>query len=307
MSRKTSGMICLVAVLTMIILTSCSNRQTGAVKELVFKNNAAKIVYETKTWNEFDNNGEAAIENKSEKKIVAINIGRIPSTDNQSQYVENFKEFMKNKSINGTCTVGTLNEHPLLTYTENKGNFDITFSVLVVKDGEGYYEVNFACASELYAEYKDAAFEVMKTFKIVNPSKEKVIVDSNLYEGMKDLDLMAGYDKEAVEKNISTDGSELIGVWKYEKDTKCGRTYRSNGTFKENFSEDNTNYIEGIWKYDSKTRIITHNATHMVENGKDVIGKKKNKTLQFEIKNFDGKRMYGISLEATQLRTLIKE
>ncbi|MGV8981658.1 DUF3994 domain-containing protein [Clostridium sp.] len=79
------------------------------------------------------------------------------------------------------------------------------------------------------------------------------------------------------------------------------------GTFKENYNVDNTSYLEGTWKYDSNTSIITHKATKLIENGKDITGKMNNKTLQFQIKNFDGKKMYGISLESTKLRTLIKD
>lgn len=296
----------MISVLAMIMISSCSNAQPEVVKDLNFNNNSAKFVYDSNVWQEFDSTGGTVVKIKSEKKAVAIGAERIPSTDNESEYVEKFKAVMEKLSLDGTCKVDKLNNFPLLTYTEKKDNSDITFSVLVFKDGEGYYEVNFICVSDLYDKYKDEAFEVMKTFKIVNPTKDNVIVDPKLSEGIETLDVMAGYDEAAVKKNISPDGSELIGVWKYENNTKYGRTYEADGTFKENYNVDNTSYLEGTWKYDSNTSIITHKATKLMENEKDITSKMNNKTLQFQIKNFDGKKMYGISLESTKLRTLIR-
>lgn len=307
--RKTINyvMTLLIVVFTMIMLTSYSGGKNEAKKELTFNDGSAKFVYDKDAWKEFESTAGPVIQNKSEKKAVLIGAGRIPSTNSYDKYVQDFKVFMKENSIDGDCIEGSLNGYPLLTYTEKKGNVDITFTVLIVKDGAGYYEVTFICVSDLYETYKDAAFEVMKTFEIVAPSKDQIIVDPELSEAIKTMDKMAGYDDEAVKKNLSVDGKELVGVWKYEKNAKYRRTYNSDGTFKENLNEDNTYYVEGTWEYDSNTRVITHEITRVMQDGKDMSGIIKNGIFRYVIKNFDGKRMYGVSLESLKLRTFIKE
>ncbi|MGV8981657.1 hypothetical protein [Clostridium sp.] len=151
----------------MIMLSSCSNVKPTVVKELNFNNNAAKFVYDSNVWQEFESTGGTVVQNKYEKKAVAIGAARIPSKDNENDYVEKFKVDMEKLSKDGTCTVDKLNNLSLLTCSQETDDSNIAFSVLVVKDGAGYYEVNFICSTDLYDEYKDAAFEVMKTFKFL--------------------------------------------------------------------------------------------------------------------------------------------
>ncbi len=327
MKQKTNQFIPLIIVIVIILLTtSCSKSENSTslvdkleepitvtnkaevpiTEELTFNDESAQITYDSNLWREIEISAGTSIQIKSEKKAVTIGAARFVSADDQIQYVENFKTFMQERSVDGVVEEDTLNGNPLLTYTENKGNFNITFSVLIVKDGDGYYEVTFACFSDLYEKYKLDASQVMETFQILKPNSEAVIIDNELAKSMNDIDKIAGYDEEAVKKNLSTDGVELLGTWEYENRNELSRSYNSDGTFSENLNEDNSSFIEGTWIYDSKTRIITHTVTRFILKGEDITNKMKRNILQVEVKNFDGNKMLTMSLESLDLNSFVK-
>ena len=254
-----------------IFKQSSNALNSSNLQELSINNNSAKIKYSTNLWKEADISNGTMIQVKSERKIVAIGAERMVSTETQDKYISNFKKFMENKSSDGKVEEGTLNNYPLLSYTQHNVNADIIFTVLVVKDGPGYYEVTFACFKDLYLKYKDEAFTVMKSFQVVTPSLDQVEMNDELLKGMKTLDKLAGIDKDSVEQNISESGKELVGEWG-SKDNDGNihivLVINADGSYKRYKTYgDEKNVISGTWKYSG--RVLTLDNKKAIIDGVD--------------------------------------
>lgn len=271
--KKTLKWLCIGTAIFILIILLFRHAEPAS-KELFMNNKSAVIRYEKKKWKETSSNNIPIIHIRSEKKAVFIGGGRFRSLLNTNDYVKNFKEVMKGRSINATCEEGVINGFPLLTFTENKGNYNITYSVLVAKDGPGFYEITFACVSDLCEKYKNDAYDVLKTFSILLPSKEDIIYDPELSKGMAELDSLAGINKEAVRAKITVGkGNELVGEWGGKDNSgkilpiliiKSDNTYiwyKSPG--------DESNINSGIWSY-PEDRIIILNSKNLFVNGKRV-------------------------------------
>lgn len=165
-------LIFIVLALLVVIVSSCNGRKSSEHNVLTFNNNSSQITYNPDIWKEFESTAGPMIQASTANKAVAIGAARLASTKEESQYIEDFKAFMQNNSVDGNVIEETLNNYSVLTYTQSHGDFDITYSVMVVKDGSGYYEVTLACYKDLYEDYRDLAFEVMKTFNIVTPTTD---------------------------------------------------------------------------------------------------------------------------------------
>lgn len=176
---KSIPVIALIVLLT-VMSNSCStsrmasllNIDTGELKELTFNDGRAKIQYDPSLWRETklkmkEGTYSPAIHVKSEDKSILISAAKVNTTKSEPDYVIEFKNFMQNNSVDGKIEEDKLNNHTLLSFAKNEGSIEISYSVLVVKDGNGYYEVTFACPRDLYSKYKDEAHAIMGTFKVV--------------------------------------------------------------------------------------------------------------------------------------------
>lgn len=303
MNFKRKQSIFIILLMWIVLLAGC-----GAVeKEFTFNEQSAGVTYYSDLWKEIEGTGGPMLHYKHVDKVLAITGRRVSSIDTEENYVGTVKSVMEQYSVDGTCLEETFEGNPMLTFTKSEGDNDFVFSVIFVQDGAGFYEVTFMCFADYYEDYKEDAFDIMSTFKIIKPSDDVVVYDSELYEGIKELDKMAGHDKDAVIENLSSDGIELVGIWGTESDSNFKFEYFEDGTFSEKLNEEEISIIiKGTWSYDSNTQIINHTPTSYVRNDEELINEESFKELNFEVMNFQEKEMQVYILESGKLMTVIK-
>jgi len=264
---------------------------------------AAKIEYDSRKWEVVEGPYFKLLQIKNESRIAAVSGIRFVSNLDLEDYVAAYSEQLKIESINGKVLKYTLNG-----YISKINNRQVTtFTMMIVKDGPGYYVLTFGCVQELYPKYINEALKVFQTFQILEPSTEEIIDDPEILELLKWLDESAGYDDEAVAQNLSPDGSELIGLWRYQKNPQFARLYAEDGTFIENLNEDGSDYAAGYWKYDPGRRVIIHFYVTAIKDGEEVIDQLPYKTLNLAIRNFDKKTLYGYFIENLTIQRLVKD
>jgi len=268
---------------------------------------AAKVEYDSRMWRVVEGPYFTLLQIKNESKIAAVSGIRFVSNLGLEDYVAAFSEQLLMESIDGKVLKSTVNGYPSLTISKINHNQVTTFTMMIVKDGPGYYVLTFGCVKELYPKYINEALKVFRTFQILEPSTEQIIDDPEILELLKSLDESAGYDDEAVIQNLSSDGSELIGYWRHHKNPQFARLYTEDGRFIENLNEDGSDYAGGYWRYDPDRRVIIYFYVTVIKDGQEVVDQLKYKTLNFAVRNFDKKMMYGYYIENLTVERLVKD
>ncbi|RHW41980.1 DUF3994 domain-containing protein [Neobacillus notoginsengisoli] len=116
-------------------------------------------------------------------------------------------------------------------------------------------------------------------------------------EDLKDLDKTAGIDRDAVRKNISEDGHELIGKWGF-KNAKPSIVLYEDGRY-EGYANDTypskDNAFIGKWEWDHSRKIIVFTNEKLFDNGKETKMNRPQMTL--EVLNFGGGELYMRDIE----------
>lgn len=111
---------------------------------------------------------------------------------------------------------------------------------------------------------------------------------------LKELDKKAGIDVDAIEKHLSKDGKELIGIWGFNdpsgfmvslilKEDKTFETY-GKGEY-----PDKKNLLTGKWEYIPNTHTFVLHIEKMFEESVEV--QDAQRSVRYQIQNFDGENI----------------
>ncbi|OCA84124.1 hypothetical protein A8F94_15490 [Bacillus sp. FJAT-27225] len=111
-------------------------------------------------------------------------------------------------------------------------------------------------------------------------------------EDLKDLDKSAGIDRDAVRKNISEDGKELVGKWGF-KDSKPSIVLYEDGRY-EGYGNDTypskDNAFIGKWEWDYARKVIVFTNEKLFKDGKET--KMNRPTMTMEVLNFGDEQLF---------------
>ncbi|NMD72671.1 DUF3994 domain-containing protein [Bacillus sp. DNRA2] len=116
-------------------------------------------------------------------------------------------------------------------------------------------------------------------------------------EDLKNLDKAAGIDRDAVKRNISDDGQELIGKWGFEGSTPS-IVLNADGTYegyKDGTYPSRDNAYFGTWKYDKETQVIHFTNDQSFLGGKETESRP---TMDMNVQNFQDGKMYLMDIES---------
>ncbi|MFJ5760563.1 DUF3994 domain-containing protein [Neobacillus sp. NPDC093182] len=105
-------------------------------------------------------------------------------------------------------------------------------------------------------------------------------------EDLKNLDKSAGIDRDAVRKNISEDGKELVGKWGFKDSMPSIVMYRD-GKY-EGYGNDSypskDNAFIGKWEWDDKCKVTVFTNEKLFKDGKET--KMNRPAMTMEVLNF---------------------
>lgn len=116
-------------------------------------------------------------------------------------------------------------------------------------------------------------------------------------EDLKDLDKAAGIDRDAVRKNISEDGHELVGKWGPEDGEPSIVLYedgRYEGYGNDTYPSKDNAFI-GTWKWDNNRKVVEFTNEKLFKNGKET--KMNRPTMTLEVLNFSDGKLYMRDIE----------
>jgi hypothetical protein len=116
-------------------------------------------------------------------------------------------------------------------------------------------------------------------------------------EDLKNLDKSAGIDRDAVRKNISEDGKELVGKWGF-KDSKPSIVMYEDGKY-EGYGNDaypsKDNAFIGKWEWDDKRKLIVFTNEKLFKDGKET--EMNRPTMTMEVLNFGDGQLFMRDIE----------
>lgn len=169
--------IIIIALSFFVLLTGCENvkltinSRPKALKEILYENADAKMQYDSNKWEGLETSTGIKLRMKYEKKGALIGVRRVASKSELKEYVYSEKKYIEIISVDGKVEEEEFNKLPMLTYMLEKGEFDTIVTMIIVKDGEGFYELTFECEKSIYPKCINDALIVMSTFQIINSSK----------------------------------------------------------------------------------------------------------------------------------------
>lgn len=111
-------------------------------------------------------------------------------------------------------------------------------------------------------------------------------------DDLKDLDKSAGIDRDAVRKNISQDGKELVGKWGF-KDSKPSIVMYEDGKY-EGYGNDSypskDNAFIGKWEWDDKRKVIVFTNEKLFKDGTE--SKMNRPAMMMEVLNFGDRQLF---------------
>ncbi len=228
----------------------------------------------------------------------------------EKNYINLLIEEYKKHAIDGTITSTKQKfgdkEYPLIHMEEDEKNYILSRDTLIVMNGEKQYEFVFTSTKDDYTVTKDEAYKVLETVKLLNPSN--VIYDDEMAQAFKDLDNLAGIDKESVVENISSDGKELVGSWGVKTDDgKISLRFILTSDNKYSWYKsfpDEDNLLTGEWSY-PEPRVLKFKLTKAFIDGKDATSEL-DPNLTYEILTFKDNTMKMICLENLNQQTYYK-
>jgi hypothetical protein len=169
--------IIIIALSFFVLLTGCENvkltinSRPKALKEILYENADAKMQYDSNKWEGLETSTGIKLRIKYEKKGALIGVRRVASKSELKEYVYSEKKYIEVISVDGKVKEEEFNKLPILTYMLEKGEFDTIVTMIIIKDGEGFYELTFECEKSIYQKCINDALIVMSTFQIINSSK----------------------------------------------------------------------------------------------------------------------------------------
>ncbi len=117
-------------------------------------------------------------------------------------------------------------------------------------------------------------------------------------EDLKNLDKSAGIDRDAVRKNISENGHELVGKWGF-KGAKPSIVLYDDGRY-EGYGKDaypsKDNAFIGKWEWDNNRKVIVFTNEKLFKDGKET--KMNRPTMTMEVLNFSDGQLFLRDVEA---------
>lgn len=136
-------------------------------------------------------------------------------------------------------------------------------------------------------------------FKFSKDLEDKIKVGTDgtvTAKDLKELDKKAGINTDAVEKNLSKDGKELVGTWGFDNPEGfiVSLVLNDNGTFeswgKGDYPSKDKRYMEGKWEYNADSYTFTLHVEKNLQDGKPLEGREQ-MDVHYSVQDFDGKNV----------------